>query len=139
MITASSWKRGFQRGFATMWTLIRVVIPVYLVVTLIKYTPLMGWIAGLFAPVMHVFGLPGEASLVLVLGKMLNLYAALGAISSLDLSHREITIIATMLLLSHSLPVESAVSRRTGVNGALVTVFRLALAAVSGIVLNLLL
>ena len=139
MISSGTIKRGLHRGFSTTWTLTKVVVPVYLVVTLLKYTPVLDWVAGLFAPVMHMFGLPGEVSLVLVLGKLINLYAAIGAITSLDLSHREITIIATMLLLSHSLPIESAVSGRTGVNAALVTAFRISMAMLSGILLNLML
>lgn len=139
MITAATWKRGFQRGLNTTWNLARVIVPVYLAVTFLKYTPVMGWVAGVFEPLMKFFGLPGEASLVLVLGKILNLYAALGAISSLELTGREITIIATMLLLSHSLPVESAVSGRTGVSAALMTVFRIGISVISGVILNLVL
>ncbi|SFQ94986.1 nucleoside recognition domain-containing protein [Desulfoscipio geothermicus] len=137
MITAATWKRGLQKGILTTWHLARVIVPVYLVVTLLKYTPVMGWIAGLFAPVMRFFGLPGEASLVLVLGKLLNIYAALGAISSLDLTGREITIIAAILLLSHSLPVESAVSGRTGVSGLLMTALRLIMGVLAGLTVNL--
>ncbi len=96
MVTVDTWKRELSKGLGTTWKLAKVIVPVYLVVTFLKYTPVMGWVAGLFAPVMHFFGLPGEASLVLVLGKLLNLYAAIGAISSLELSGREITIIATI-------------------------------------------
>lgn len=139
MITAATWKRGLNRGLSTTWRLARVIVPVYLAVTFLKHTPVMGWVAGLFEPLMKFFGLPGEASLALVLGKVLNLYAALGAISSLELNGREITIIATMLLLSHSLPVESAVSGQTGVSAALMTVFRIGISVVAGIILNLVL
>ena len=139
MITTATIKRGLHRGFTTTWMLTKVVVPVYLVVTLLKFTPVLNWVAGIFAPVMHLFGLPGEASLVLVLGKLINLYAAIGAISTLGLAHREVTIIATMLLLAHSLPIESAVSGRTGVNAALMTAFRVIMALLSGILLNLML
>jgi len=113
MLTVVTFKRGFQSGLTTTWNLSKVIVPVYLIVTFLKYTPVMG--------------------------KLLNIYAALGAISSLDLTGREITIIATMLLLSHSLPVESAVSGRTGVNAMLITGFRLVISVMSGLVLNLVL
>jgi len=139
MLTAATFKTGFQRGLFTTWKLAKVIVPVYLMVTLLKYTPVMGLVAGFFEPLMHFFGLPGEASLVLVLGKVLNLYAALGAISSLELTGREITIIATMLLLSHNLPVESAVSAGTGVSAIWITVFRLGISVISGLLLNLML
>lgn len=139
MLTAAIFKTGFQRGLFTTWKLAKVIVPVYMVVTLLKYTPVMGMVAGFFEPLMQFFGLPGEASLVLVLGKLLNIYAALGAISSLELTGREITIIATMLLLSHSLPMESAVSAGTGVNAVLITAFRLLISVIAGLVLNLIL
>ncbi|MCG8400833.1 MAG: nucleoside recognition protein [Firmicutes bacterium] len=139
MITAATWRRGLHLGLCTTWNLAKVIVPVYLAVTFLKHTPVMNWVADFFAPLMHYFGLPGEASLVLVLGKILNLYAALGAITSLTLTGREITIIATMLLLSHSLPVESAVSARTGVSAALMTGFRIGISVLAGLVLNLVL
>lgn len=138
MITAATFKRGLSKGWSTTWELIKVVVPVYFVVTFLKYTPVLGWITGACAPVMHLFGLSGEAALPLVLGNILNLYAAIGAITSLGLSHREITILALMLLLSHNLLVESAVSGRTGVNALAMTGLRLGLSLLLGITMNLL-
>ncbi|WP_347488453.1 nucleoside recognition domain-containing protein [Desulfoscipio sp. XC116] len=137
MVTLATWKRGLYKGFSTIWDLVRVIVPVYVVVTFLKYTPIMDWIAGLFAPVMHFFGLPGEASLVLVLGKLINIYAAIGAISSLELTGREVTIIAAILLLSHNLPVESAVSHKTGISGLLMTALRLIMGILAGLTINM--
>jgi hypothetical protein len=86
---------------------------------------------------MKIFGLPGEAAVVLVLGNLLNLYAGIGAIASLTLTAKQITIIAVMLSFSHSLPVETAVSKKVGVSVLAVVSTRIGLAAVSGIILNL--
>lgn len=137
MVTADTLKRGLYKGITTLWELTKVVVPVYTVITFLKYTPVLDWIAGISAPLMKYLGLPGEASLVLVLGKLINLYAAVGAISSLELGSREITIIAVMLLLSHSLPVESAVSQKAGGSGIFMTGLRLGLAIVAGLLMNL--
>ncbi|MGB9905668.1 MAG: nucleoside recognition domain-containing protein [Desulfotomaculales bacterium] len=139
VVTADTFKRGFAKGFSTTWELTKVVLPVYVLVTFLKYTPVLGWVTGACAPVMRVFGLSGEAAVPLVLGKVLNLYAALGAIASLQLSNREITILAVMLLISHNLLVESAVSGRTGVSAPAMFFFRLLLSFACGAVLNLIL
>ncbi|GBF35017.1 nucleoside binding-domain containing protein Yvo D [Desulfocucumis palustris] len=139
MDTVAVLKRGMQKGLQTMWALAKVIVPVYVGVTFLKHTPLMEIIANFFEPFMSIFGLPGEASVALVLGNLLNIYAALGAISSLDLSAKAITTIAAMLLISHSLLIESAVSARTGVSAVTMTVFRLSLSLAAGVLLNIML
>ena len=137
MVTVDTFKRGFHKGIASLWELTKVVVPVYTLITFLKYTPVLDWVAGVCEPFMKFLGLPGESSVVLVAGKLINLYAALGAISSLDLSSREITILATMLLLSHSLPMEAAVAQKAGGSGIFMTVMRLAVALIAGIIMNM--
>lgn len=139
MVTADTFKRGLIKGFTTLWELTKVVVPVYIAVTFLKYTPVLEHVATLFEPFMKYLGLPGEASLVLVLGKLINLYAAIGAITSLQLGPREVTIIAVMLLLSHSLPVEAAVAQKAGGNGAFMTCLRIGVSLLAGLLMNLVL
>ena len=109
LVTLDTLKRGFINGIKTLWILSKVLIPVYLIVTFIRLTPIIGWISVIFKPLMFLFGLPGEAAIVLVLGNTLNLYAALGAIASLTLTVKQITILAVMLAFSHSMIVETAI------------------------------
>lgn len=136
MITLDTFKRGMVNGLKTLWILSRVLIPVYLIVTVIRMTPLIDGIAVVFKPLMIWFGLPGEAAIVLVLGNVLNLYAALGAIASLTLSVKQITILAVMLAFSHSLIVETAIFNKLKVNTVFVVLLRLSLSIISGILLN---
>lgn len=115
----------------------KIVVPVYFFVTFLKMTPILDHISNWVAPAMNLIGLPGEASVVLVLGNFINLYAAIGAITSLSLTIKQITILAVMLSFSHSLFLESAVCKKTGVSLLMVVSIRLGLALVSGLVLNL--
>ena len=92
-----------------------IIVPVYLLVTLLGRTPLLKAVGRLFQPLMELLGLPGEAVMGVVLGNVLNLYAAIGAVTPLSLDSRQITVFALLLLVSHSLPVEAAVSRMAGV------------------------
>ena len=131
--------RGFKKGINTVLKLSKIVIPVYFFVTFLKFTPILDMISKGFEPTMKLIGLPGEASIVLVLGNFVNLYASIGAITSLSLSIKQITILAVMLSFSHSLFLESAVAKKTGVSLSLVVFIRIILALLSGIILNLLL
>jgi len=115
----------------------KVVFPVTVVVSVVRYTPLYeGLISGL-TPLMGVIGLPGEAAVPLVLGNLLNLYAAIGAVLSMDLSVKEVFILALMLGFSHGLPVETAICRRIGVSATLVIGFRVAVAVAAAAIVNL--
>ncbi len=131
--------KGFKKGLNTTWELVKIVIPVYFFVTFLKYTPILNWISNIFAPVMSILGLPGEASIVLVIGNMINLYAGVGAIAGLTLTKKQITILAVMLSFSHSLFLETTVAKKTGVKVSVVLAIRIGLAVLFGIILNLVL
>ncbi len=136
---AQTFRRGLGRGLQTTLELARIMVPIYVFITFLKFTPALSWLAKLFQPVMHLAGLPGEAAMVLVIGNVLNLYAAIATILSLALPARDITILAIVLTLSHNLFVESGVSHKTGVPGWLFFSMRLAAGLVAGILLNLVL
>ncbi|KKB38677.1 nucleoside recognition domain-containing protein [Bacillus thermotolerans] len=130
-------KSGLLAGVKTTWTLGKMIFPITLIVTLLQYTPVLPWLMNAISPVMGIFGLSGDASIPLVLGNVLNLYAAIGAILSLDLSVKEVFILAVMLSFSHNLFIESGVASRVGVKVPILLAVRLGLAAVSAIVINL--
>ncbi|WP_425449677.1 nucleoside recognition domain-containing protein [Dethiothermospora halolimnae] len=130
-------KNGFMNGLKTTWMLTKIVVPVYFFVTFLGYTPVLDWISDILAPIMGIVGLPGEASIVLVMGNMVNIYAALGAVASLTLGAKEITILAVMLSFSHSLFMETAVAKKTGISVILVLLTRFSLAIASGVILNI--
>lgn len=134
---AEAIKRGVVKGLTVTVDLAKIVVPVYILVTFLKYTPVLGYIAKTAEPLMKMAGLPGEASVAIVLGYFTNLYAAIGAIASLNLSSKETTIIATMLLIAHSLPMETAVSKKVGVSGLAMVAIRVILSVAAGAALNL--
>lgn len=133
-----SLTRGLQVGLKTTWTLGKIIFPITLLVTLIGHTPLLNWLAQILSPAMSLIGLPGEAAIPLVLGNVLNLYAAIGAILTLDLSVKEVFILAVMLSFSHNLLVESAVATKVGIRMSVVLIVRIGLALFSAVVINLL-
>lgn len=137
MIIRETLSRGLRKGVVTSWELGKVMAPIYLGVTLLGQTPVMGWLAHLAQPAMKLMGLPGEAATALIIGNVLNLYAAIGAIGALHLNSREITVIAIVLLISHNLFVETAVSKQTGVKVKSLVLVRILGGLLSGIFLNM--
>lgn len=104
-----------HRSISIIWELgIKVVLPAYIIVSLLNYTPIIKWVSDLLTPLMHLIGLPGEAALPIVLGALVSFYAGVGAVVPLGFDAKEITIIAAIMLAAHDLPLESVISRKTG-------------------------
>ncbi|MBE0596595.1 MAG: nucleoside recognition protein [Desulfuromonadales bacterium] len=135
-----SWRlrTGLTSGLQTSWKLIKYVIPLYVAVDLLKGTPVIELLGRWFAPMMALFGLPGEAALAFVAAFLLNLYAALAIMAPLDLTPWQITQCGLMMGIAHNLLVEGAVLGSTGTRGGLLTLSRLAIAAGAGLILHLL-
>jgi len=132
-----SISKGLMNGLKTTWTLGKVIFPVTLIVTLLQYTPVLPWLIELITPFMNLLGLPGDAAIPVVLGNLLNLYAGIGAILTLDLTVKEVFIIAVMLSFSHNLLIESSVAIKAGVKLWVILSVRIGLAIVSAVLINL--
>jgi hypothetical protein len=109
--------RGLRSGLATFWSLARAMIPAYALALVLEKLGAVSAIAHVAQPVMSLVGLPGSAAVPLVLGWVLNVYAAVGAMTALHLDARQITVLALAVLIGHNLLVEGAVLRRAGVSG----------------------
>lgn len=85
---------------------------------------------------MGLIGLSGEAAIPLVLGYVLNLYAAIGAILTLDLTVKEVFILAVMISFAHNIFVETSVAAKVGVKVWIVLVVRFSLSIFSAFVIS---
>src|SRR5690606_18722494 len=63
-------------------------------------------------------------------------YAAIGAILTMDLTVKQVLILAVMLSFSHNLLVETALCRRVGLNPFLVASVRIGLAVISALLIH---
>ena len=133
---------GLKAGLQTFWELARVMIPAYGATLILERLGVIAWLARAARPLMTLLGLPGDAAVPLVVGYVLNIYAAVGSMQALDLSSRQITVLAIAILIGHNLLVEGAVLHRAGMNGfafgALRVVAGLAAAAVANLLMGLL-
>ena len=129
-------RTGLSAGFRTSLKIIKVSVPLFVAVTLLKETPFIELMGKVFAPVMGIFGLPGEAAFAFVAGFLLNLYAAIAVIVPLHLTPFQVTQCGLMMGVAHNLVVEGGVLSTTGARGGLLTLCRLVTACAAGLLLR---
>ncbi|MCQ2119826.1 MAG: nucleoside recognition domain-containing protein [Bacteroidales bacterium] len=116
--------------------MVKITVGVSFAMMLLKYFNILPWISEIISPVFKYFGLPGSAALAYLSGYFVNCYSAIAVITSLGLDWRATTIIATMVLCSHSMVLETAVQKKTGASGTRMVVVRTLSALVLGLLLN---
>ncbi|MCG8483425.1 MAG: nucleoside recognition protein [Clostridia bacterium] len=131
-----SIKTGFRKGLETLWFLSKIIIPVYVIVTILKYTPVMAAAGKLFNPLMGWFNLPGEAAIPFITGLFLDEYGAIAAMKTISLSSQHITTLAVMILFCHIILIETALMKKLGLNIGFFVALRFALAIIFGIIIG---
>ncbi len=121
----------------TIWWLAKVMTGVSFIIMLLQYCGFITWLSTTLTPVFVYFGLPGEAALAFVSGYFVNCYSALAVITTLDLSHRAITILSVMILCAHNMIIETTVQKKTGSSALRIVCVRTFSAFFLAFVLNL--
>ncbi len=121
-----------------LW-LLSITIPVSFVVLILKATGALYLMARVFEPLFALLGLPGESAVVFATACLLNIYSCIAVIETLGMTGRTVTILALMCLISHNLPVESTVQKKTGSSLLKMIAIRLSASFAGGMALNLLL
>ena len=124
---------------AVYWALVKVVVPVMLLVRLAVEFGLIGYVAAVFEPFMALVGLPAEMGIVWATACLVNIYggaaALMGVLPQAPLTVAQMTVLLTMVLVAHSLPVEQRVCQRAGAGLLFTTLLRLGGAVVLGAIL----
>jgi hypothetical protein len=121
---------------------LKLTVPALILVRLLMWFDLLGYFSMPFEMIMSLIGLPKEMALVWVSGMLTNNYTAmiiylniLPATGSLTVA--QATILGTIILIAHNLPVEGGVCRGAGVSPLRVTLFRILAAILFGILANI--
>lgn len=137
MVVIKAIKTGFIKAMKMSLKICKVLIPAYFIIALLKYIGVLEVISSWFAPVMKIFGLPGDTALAIIFANGINIYASIGVLANLSLTVKQLTILGTMICLSHSLPVETSIIKTLKMPRYLQVILRLSLAIIVGIVMNL--
>jgi hypothetical protein len=126
---------------STYFFLLKIMIPVSIIVRVLDYFGLIEVIGENLSPLMGVVGLPGDFGLVIATAMITNIYGALIVFFQLSLvntySVAQVTILACMMLIAHTLPVEARIAQKAGVRLWFTLSFRILCAFVFGVILNL--
>lgn len=122
------------------WDLLKAMVPVMILVRIGIEFGLIDFVALGFAPLMELVGLPAATGLVWAATILINTYAGaavlIGIFPGLDLSVAQLTVLLSMLLVAHALPVEQAISRRAGISFLFSSGLRLGGALLYGVILS---
>ncbi|MCD8079385.1 MAG: nucleoside recognition domain-containing protein [Bacteroides sp.] len=127
-----------KSGKTCLW-LLGIILPISLGVRLLDYYGAIDFLAAFLHPVFGLIGLPGALAIVFITSIFLPLYASIAVMASLTMTMREATILALMCLIAHNLPVECAVTRKTGSSFLGMVALRIGMAFVVALFLNRLL
>lgn len=102
----------------TTLTLLKILIPISIIVKILSEFGLITILGQYLSPAMNIIGLPGETGLVWATGLVTNIYGALIVFFTLSttqtFSVAQITILAGLLLIAHTLPVELRIAQKAG-------------------------
>lgn len=133
---AATIRDGAIKGVKTAAMLLKIVLPVYAAVVLLKYSPVMPFLQGFFSPAMKFFNLPGNGIVPLITGFFIDEYSTIAVMRTFDFTTAEITTIAMFVLVAHSMPVESAIAQKIGMSAVKFAVYRILAAIAVGILVG---
>lgn len=133
------WKQ-IREAVTVSFVLFRIMVPVIIIVKVLTELGLVKYIALAFAPLMKLVGLPGEMGLVWATAVITNMYGGIVIFATiapaLHLTTAQITVMACMILVAHSMPVEISIARKAGVRIRFMVPFRILSAFLLGIILH---
>ena len=126
----------------TTFELLKIMIPVSIIVKLLKETGVIEFIGMGLSPVMEIVGLPGDYGLVWATAMITNIYGGLIVFFNLfvdsPLTVAQVTVLASMMLLAHNLPVEVRITQKAGVRLWFMVLLRILCAFILGLILHIL-
>jgi hypothetical protein len=130
-------KSWFSQSISTSIKIFKIMIPVSILVKILQETGLIVYIGKALAPLMSVMGLPGEMGLVWTSAMLGNIYAGIITYFSIGiaLTSAQITVLATIILIAHTFPVELAITHKAGAKAGVVFLFRFLLGFLAGVIL----
>lgn len=121
--------------------LYKILIPFVFIIKILEISGAIEFTAKILEPLMSFVGLTPELGLVFVTAFLINIYAALvlfvNILPGIDVSVAEITILTTMILVAHNLPIECTICKAAGISVIYTASLRLISAFVLGFILKL--
>ncbi len=121
-------------------TLFKLMVPIVVIIKILQEFGFILLLSDWLNPLMELVGLPGAMGLVWSTALLINVYGGIVVYASLasevPMTVAQVTIISTMMLIAHSLPVEGRIAQKAGVSFMLTIMLRTGVAIVCAIILN---
>lgn len=125
----------------TSGELFKIIVPISIVTRFLQQWGLVDQVGVLLGPVMELVGLPGQIGLVWATAMVTNLYGGMLVFASLapglDLSVAQVTVLTTMMLVAHALPVELRIAQKAGTRFRAMALLRVGGALLLGWILHM--
>jgi hypothetical protein len=127
-----------RQSLRTSFDLFKVIIPILILIRVLDRLGAIKYMGIALAPVMELVGLPGQTGLVWATTMVTNLYGGAAAFVSLSvpLTAAQATVLTTMMLIAHGLPVELRIAQKAGTRLRAMAVLRVGGALLAGLALH---
>jgi len=104
--------------FNVTLTLYKVMIPILILIKIIEELGGIILLSKLLGPLMELVGLPNTMALVWATTLLTNIYGGLIVLINIDttLSIAQASVLGSMMLLAHALPIEATIAKKAGVS-----------------------
>lgn len=128
--------RGMKSALMVMKDIAPLMFVIYFGMEILNRTGWIYYIADIFAPVMGLCGLPGEAAIVFLVGLTNGIYGAVAAFMTIQLTPWQINILGMMVLISHNVFSEGGILHKSGMPYLFMLSSKLGFAFLFGIVMH---
>lgn len=135
------FKKPITDSTKLYWELLKVMVPIMIIIRVGMEFGLIKYASYIFTPFMDMVGLPAEAGLIWTTAILVNIYAAMVALVALlpqtPMTIAQVTVLGSMLLIAHSLPIEQRIVQKSGPSLLATAALRIIGALLYGAILNL--
>jgi hypothetical protein len=129
-----------KETWRTAWKVLKIMIPVSIIVKIIDLLGFIETLGKILAPAMEFIGLPESFGLVCATTACANIYSGIYVFLNYSdnqaFTQAQVTVLGTMMLLAHSLPIELEVANRVGVKRWFMFLVRISALFSAGFILN---
>ena len=120
----------------TSFELIKIMLPMSLLTKILAEFGFIEFLGRILTPLMELVGLPGNIGLVWAASILTNIYGGMVVFASLapdaDLTIAQVTVLGTMILVAHSMPLELSIAKKAGTRFRFMIMLRISGAFVIG-------
>ncbi|SEA79955.1 Nucleoside recognition [Desulfuromusa kysingii] len=121
--------------------LFKIIVPISIVTRFLQQWGIVDQLGVLLGPVMELVGLPGQLGLVWATAMVTSIYGGMVVFASvapgLELTVAQVTVLGSMILVAHGLPVELRIAQKAGTRFRVMAVIRIGGALLLGWILHL--